>query len=362
LLIGLASVCCVLPGAQAQSKAGRGVCAAFGPDGSFAQARLSRTALNVEVSSTSGTPLKLAMPLILSGNTCHAFHSLDGQLFAVSIEDAVHPHANVQVAVADLQTGKWLQSAPYAATVAEDARGPLVGFLGDTHSLLLMSEGTYFPDEERSLLYPVMIDLPQGAVHVGLLGFPGPAFSPASGSVDGRNRKVWFSSRQDACGFGSQVLGDKDEVKPGASTKGEALRAQGCLQADHVLALTSSELIVGFSIASAYRIAAVDAGSGTIAAVTVKAKGREGFFKTLSTAISPESKVAAIEVSRFDDTLAGIKRSATEILVFQADPFVLAATLQVAEGTRLLAIHSRGGTIEVATLDKAGKIAILKAK
>lgn len=299
------------------------------------------------------------MSLKMAGNQCRAFYSRDGELLAVSVEDTARPHANPRVVVADLHAGKWLRDTPYAATVAEDARGPLVGFLGDTHTIWLMSGGTYFPDEERALLYPVLIDLPDGMVHVGLLGFRGPAFNSANGAVDGRNRQVWSSALQDACGFSSQPLGEKDEVKPGAILKGDALRAQGCSQPSHVLALTERRLLVAFSVANTYRITRVDADGGTSPIVSVNAKGREGFFTPIRAAISPDSKVSALEVVRFDDTRSGVRRSDREILVLQSDPLTLAGTLHIAEGTELLAVHSRGGSIEVATADKSGKIGIL---
>ena len=177
-------------------------------------------------------------------------------------EDAIRPKAPVQAAVADIHTAEWLQSAPYAATVAEDARGPLVGFLGATHTLLIVSGGIFFADEERSLS-PVMIDLPQGTVHVGLLGFRGPAFNGSSGTVDPGNQRIWFSTNQVGRGFGSQILGEKDEVKPGFSVICNQLQTVGCFQTDQVLALSDRQILVGFSRGSEYQVSAVDVGSGT---------------------------------------------------------------------------------------------------
>ena len=362
LLIGIACTVCAVTPLRAQKKAGYGICAAFGTNGSFAKAKISGSRLAVEITPLSGSSLKLEMPLVLSGDKCHAFYSKDEDLVAISIEDTLRPKAAVQVAVADIQTARWLQSAPYAATVAEDARGPLVGFLGATHTLLIVSSGTFFPAEERSLLYPVMIDLPQGTVHVGMLGFRGPAFNGSSGTVDPGNRRIWFSTKDDGCGLGSQILGEKDEVKPGPSVRGNQLRAAGCFHTEQILAISDSQLMVGFSQANEYKVSAVVAGSGTLESATLKATGREGFRKPLATAVASGGNVAAIQFARFDDTHFGIKRSADEIVVFTGAPFTLTSTLRISEGSQLLAIGNNRGLISIAVADKHGNVSILKAE
>jgi hypothetical protein len=362
LLIGIACTVFVVTPLRAEKKVRDGVCAAFGADGRFAQAKISRSKLTVAITPPTGSAMKFEMPLVLSGDACHAFFSSDEDLIAVSIENTLRPKAPVQVAVADVHTAKWLQSAPYAATVAEDARGPLVGFLGATHTLLIVSGGTFFPDEERSLLYPVMIDLPQGTVHVGLVGFRGPAFNGSSGTVDPVNRTVWFSTKQDGCGLGSQILGEKDEVKPGPSVRGDQLRASGCAQTDGVLAFSESQLMVGFSQASEYKISAINARDGKLETATLKATGREGFLKPLATAVASGGNVAAIQFAHFDDTRSGIKRSATDIMVFTGNPFTLTSTLRISEGSELLAIGNNGGLISIAVADKHGNVSILKAE
>lgn len=362
ILLGAAVGTLVLAPLQAQSAPGNGVCAAFSAQGGFAKAKLSRGTLAVEVSPASGSPLNLVMPLILSGNACHAFYSKNGDLLAVSIEDTLRLHAQVQVAVADLRAGKWMQATPYAAAIAEDARGPFRGFLGEHTSLLVMANGTYFPDEERSLIYPVLIQVPEGSVNTGLIGYRGPAFTHETGTLDPGNARIWFPGRQDVCGFQSVVLDMKDVGTSGPSIKGDPLRAAGCLQTDLVLAPSANNLIVGFPKANEYLVATLDVATGQAQTVALQATGREGFLKPRSTAVAPASNAAAIEFSRFDDTHSGLKRSATEIMVFNAEPLRLVNTVRIPEGSDLLALGQSGGALSLAVADKKGKVTLLKAE
>lgn len=362
LWIGFAVAGSLLAPAHAQSRIGNAVCAAFSVDGDFAKARIERSSLRIEVTRPSASPISLTMPLTLSGDACHAFFSQDGELLAVSIEDQVHPRAQVQIAVAHARTGKWLRDKPLPASLAEDARGPLAGFMGATHTLFVMSGGTYFSDEERSLLYPVFMELPKGAVHTGLFGYSGPAFTTASGAIGPSSQRVWFPAKQDACGLRSMLLDSKADAKAGASFKGSQLRADGCVQTELVVGASSDLLIAGFSKANTFVLATMQVDSRKLQTFTLEAKGREGFLQSRGSAVAPGAGATAIELIRFDDTRSGLKRAAHEVVILTTNPVGLAATLRLAEDSELLAIGKLGGELSVAVADKRGKISILKAK
>jgi len=354
LLLSLA-LCASL---HAQGVPGGGLCAAFSSDGSFAKAKLSKTSLSVDIAPPGGSSVALEIPLLLSGDACHSFFSKDGELLAVSIEDQLHAYAHVQVAVADVRTGKWLQSAPYTAHLADDARGPLLGFLGDSHTLLLLSRGTNFPDERRSLLYPVFLTLPDGKVRTGLVPTSGPPFTYTSGAVDVTGGHVWFLATNDTCGFQSLLVDPKADLKPSPPVKGEQLRAAGCAQPELVFAPSPNLLISGFSKANQFIVDAVDLNTGKLDSTALQAKGREGFLHPGDTAVTSDAIFGAIAFKRFDDTRSGLVHSSTEVAIFKTSPFALAATVEIPEGSELLAIGDAGGSLSVAIANK-GKISVL---
>ena len=357
-------LCLALSGgaaAFAQAVPGNRACAAFSPDGSLATAKLTKSLLVVEVTPQSGAKLSLEMPLILSGDACHAFFSRDGALLAVSIEDKLHSYAHVQVAAADVHTGKWLQSTPYAAALADDARGPLVGFLGTTHTAMVMSGGTFFPDEVRSLIYPVFIELPEGKVHTTLVPINGPPFTSGSGAVDTAGSRIWSQTKQGKCNYLSVVLDGKVDAKPGPEIPGDQLRSAGCEQPALVVAPSPDALVIGFEKGNQFVVLAADVSSGSVQAATLTANGREGFFRPGNTVIAPSAKYFAIRFERFDETRSGLKRTATEAAIFAVAPFTLASSVRIPDGSEMAAINDGDGQLAVAVVDRKGRISVVKA-
>lgn len=338
-----------------------GLCANFAANGSFAKAKLGKALLTVEIARQAEPNLTLTMPLIVSGNRCHAFFSSDSELLAVSVEDKLHPYAPVQIAVANAGLGKWLQPMPYTASLAMDARGPLVGFLDKRHTLFVLSSGTYFPGESRSLLYPVLIDLPSGAVHLGLIPVTGAPFGSATGAVNPPGGAVWVSATGDRCGFQAMRLNANFDGEPGATRAGDRLRALGCSQPDLVFACADNEIVVGFEKANQFILAALGAQAGTPQTVTLEAVGRDGFLQPGNVAISPDGQTVAVQFRRFDIGHSGARPPVNEVVTFATAPWRTIATSKVDAGADLLAVADAvDGAVTVAFAERNGTVSLQK--
>lgn len=354
LCIGLILGACIHTAAYAKSEVANNVCAAFSSAGAFANATISGSSLVVQVATQSGSTFELRMKAVSPGNACRAFFSKDSQLLAVSVESTLRAHAPVQVAVASVLTGKWLQPAIYTPSIAEAARGPLQGFFKDTHTLIVMSRGYYESKDDLTTVYPEFVELPEGAVQNIFFHLTGQPPAMSTGVADISGDRIWFLSNRDRCGFQTIII-DREEATVGPTIEGRQLRAAGCGLPELFFPLSPKSAVVGFPKENQYVIATVDTKSGAVRTVSIPQKGRYDFLMPSKSAVTADSRYFAVQFMRY----ANGHQSVSDVVIFKEEPFGVVQTLHVRNGMRMLAMDDND-SLRIAIVDSTGHISLLK--
>ena len=222
---------------------------------------------------------------------CQAFFSADSTLLAIELRpSAPHPSA-MYFALLNVPEKRWVRPQPIAVRVAPDSVGRSVGFVGNEHKLLSISESHYFAPVERATAFAVVIDPFEPKASTNAFSVSGRDLNVTNMTVDLANQRIWLADgREDGdCKLRATGLGK--------SAAGPKIPISDCESTDLILAAGGRSLLQFSRRGSGYAVTVNDTESGAVRRSELKPlRATESYWLDGTSALSPDGRWLALGV------------------------------------------------------------------
>jgi hypothetical protein len=189
------------------------VCAAFSATGVSSAVTLKGKGVSLEITSRAGQSTTLTALLPSDADECHVFFDRKSHLVVVSAAKQLDSKEALMVFVADAQTPKWVSNftlEPYANLQAPLS---LVGFLGDSESLVVEGSGTKVGNlSTTTFVSSILLDI-YGRI-ISSTPFERILPGRVRSFADSTNNRLWYLSSPDFCPIRSTTLTGEKSLGP----------------------------------------------------------------------------------------------------------------------------------------------------
>ncbi len=323
-------------------------CGAYSRTGAFAAVSLDDT-LKVAITPPHGKASELEMRLPFPASRCHVFFSNDSGLLAIGFDTPSKSPA-MQIALLDVSRLRWIAPAPTRVKLAQDSRGELVGFVGDTNDLLVLNSGMYFASDDRATFFPVIVDPIEGKAATIALSISGRSLSRTNSAIDLSGRRIWVEEPHDnGCNLHSYPLGDKPD--PGVRRIVDA----GSLPADLLVATAHDAVLEIAHAGDGIVLRLVDTHSGKAErSVLSPHSSSDAYSVDGRYAVSADGRLVAIAVRRLTRSRLGSERVRNEIIVIDSGTLKVLGHVSVDEIPNDFAVAAIDGNVLITLLARSG--------
>ncbi len=286
----------------------------------------SSSTVALQISGPSGV-LHLATQTSAPVDECHAFFSDNGNLLAISFTlhtDAVH---NMEIAVADLPSAKWISPAPVVPVMPSEFHGFLAGFLKNSNRLVVLDSGSYSALYQKTSLFPLYFaavpGYPTFPYNSDARSYPGMPLTPVSGYIDTVGNRIWYRGNRAGCDFQSMTL--SGEWLEGPSVDLGKLRHAGCHAPDFVSTPDPGTFLIAAVDGPTIHFWSTNLATSDVSTFSLPLD-RNGDMYWLSGqgAHSPDGKILAVVTRHFAESrFGGLGAASEELLVLHLGPFRL---------------------------------------
>jgi DNA-binding beta-propeller fold protein YncE len=303
--------------------------------------------LSLDVGNTA-TRASMTLPFAVTG--CRAFFSQASDLLAVGLDVPLQQSREVNLLLLNPNSMEWVTPKPVGIRVAEDSRGPLLGFVGATHVLLMVQPGEYSPSEDRTTVFVANIDPFEHNAKTSALAVPGKYVRDVSVVPQLRDDKLWL------------VEGENGDCQlrayhaDGNATHGSApIAYSDCPGADLLVALPGGTLLEVNHAADSVAMHHLNAQSASAPSVRVPADGsQDRYWYAGEYALSPDGDVLAISAKRVHPSRWGGTRISNEIVLLDTNTSKVLGRVPFAQLPREFAVASSPDECTVSWLKASG--------
>ena len=333
-------------------------CATYSATGKLAAVTIrDGRSLSLDVGNDSA---KASMTLPFAVTGCRAFFSQASDLLAVGLDVPVQASRDINLLLLNPNSMEWLTPKPVSIRVAEDSRGPLLGFIGDTHTILMVQPGEYSPSDDRTTVFVVNIDPFEHKAKTSALAVAGKYVLGVSVVPELSADKLWVVEGEDGDCRLRAYHADGD------ATHGSApMTYSDCPAADLLVALPGSKLLELNRESDTVAVRHLDARPGSVPSVQVSAGNGDRYWFAGQYALSPDGNVLAISAKRVHVSRWGGTSISNEIVLLDTDTSKVLGRIPFAQVPREFAIASspqaytvswlKASVWESRTLPKAGE-------
>jgi hypothetical protein len=296
----------------------------------------------------ASTKASITLPFAATG--CTAFFSEANDLVAVGLNVPLQESRDVNLLVLNPNSMEWVTPKPVSIRVAADSRGPLLGFVGATHTLLMMQAGEYSASADRTTVFVVQIDPFEHKATTSALAVSGKYVPGVSVVPNLAEDTLWL------------VQGDRGDCEVRAyHTDGSSRHAtmplsySDCPRAELVVAAADGRLLKFENEHDTLTVRPLQAKATNVPAVRIGANGSDdhSWFSGQS-AHSPDGAVLAISVKRVHGARWGSERISNEIVLLDTATLKVLSRLAFAQSPQEFAVMSSRDTSTLSWLEASG--------
>lgn len=328
--------------AQMRAKTASG-CAAYGSSGRLATVSLQQQEVRFAGVDGKTATYSVAVP---SGTTgCKASFSRDARVLAVQF---LRPgETSLHFKLLEVEERRWRDAE---VRVAPDSIGELKGFVGDTTKLLVISSGKYFPHEDKTTFFPVVVDPVQKKVNTLVTFTRGAGLSQSSYVYDASTGVLWTLD-----GDYAQRTLRPTKVDEQASSLARSLPVGRCLVNDAFLAFRHEIYSISHDTRG-LTLCRVSSGSQQPPSPKPVASISSSVDIPLGTIVqSPDGRFAAVEVKSIEKGRFGVERVSNKIVAVDLETLSLAGELKLNEAPIAVMLAARDREIRIAVQTAAGR-------
>lgn len=174
-------------------------CAAYARSGLLASITI-KGQLKLAITEANGKVVQFNLGTPFPTDGCSAFFSNDSTLLAVALHPARKPQP-LTIALFDAANMRWLTPTPSKINLAQDSRGDVIGFSGDSHRLLVLSDGSYFAATGRTTAFVVAVDPIERRATTSVFSIAGESFSSGNHTIDVTGERLWVVEQDERACF-----------------------------------------------------------------------------------------------------------------------------------------------------------------
>ena len=296
-------------------------CATYSRGGDFAAVEL-RKGLHLKLNlAATATEAQMAIPFAVTG--CQVAFSKDSALLAVAL-DTEGKSAGLELALFDVAGRRWVKPAPNKISLAPDSRGEMVGFLRDSHDLLVLSSGLYFEAENRTTVFVAIVDPIEGKATTSAVAVQASTIASAA-AVDLDDGRIWIAQPDGPpCHLRSYPVGRH------VTETAHSLVAPDCKTADLMIAPSQQGVLKVSHDAGTVLFQLIDGKTGKTQSVALTPPEKsDSYWVDGSYSVSPDGKVVALGVKNLRRSKVGGMQVDNEVIAIGTDPLKILGTTPV---------------------------------
>ncbi len=330
-----------------------GACSDFSATGSLARATVRGTSVELELRRASeSTFAKVPLTLKIASTACTAFFSKDETYLALGFHNPGKPQQNIQLAVLRVATGHWVDQIPLVVTMAADSRGTLRGFIANTHTVVVMNNGSYFPGERTTSVFPVLINVDTAAIRTGAVSGAGFGVSFVSSVIDVAHNRLWLRDKHLPCTLRAFTI-DTDRVLV-AGTPNATVQL-GCSLTDLLAAADPDFLLQLTREENNTLVRRIDWRTKSVAQIELGRDPRRDAYLPNSEllATSDNGSVIGLSALRLTEGRLGSTTSDRVLILVGADPLRVIGTVPWQDRFTGLSLFRSSGSTSISYFDGA---------
>ncbi len=308
-----------------------------------------RHGVHLSLTTKDKAPTELDMPLPFAVSGCRVAFSHDSELLAISLdpEGKAQP---MQVALLDVNRLQWVKPAPIKIALAPDSRGEMIGFLRDTHDLLMLSSGLYFAGENRTTVFAAVVDPIAGKTTTSAVAVPAMGFSRVDTAVDLPEGRIWIAQEDGPpCHLRSYPLGRR------VTELSHAIPDSDCTVADLLVATGENSILKVSHESDGVTLHLIDGRSGKAEAASLAPRDHgDSYWVQGGYAVSADGKVIAIAVKHFRHGRLGAVRVGNDIVAIGTAPLRVLGSASFDALPKDFVVRESDEGIAISTLTDAG--------